>query len=259
MEAYRAHFTNYPAAEGNLDLRQSISHFLEEREALQYAPHEILVSCGGRPLIYSLFRVIADKGDKIIYAVPSWNNNHYTHFVDGEHLVIDTKAENDFMPAAADIEDHIPGATLLCLCSPQNPTGTTISKSELEAICDMVLRENSRRGENEKKLFVMYDQMYWQLTYGGITHYNPVSLRPAMKEYTIFIDAISKIFAATGLRIGWAFGPAAVIVKMKEILGHIGAWGPMAEQKATAKFLLQKEKMDEFLLAFNRESKNVCI
>ena len=72
----------------------------------------------------------------------------------------------------------------------------------------MVLEENASRGEAEKKLYVMYDQMYWHLTYGDIGHYNPVSLRPAMQEYTIFIDAISKVFAATGVRVGWSMGPS---------------------------------------------------
>ncbi|HEV3252712.1 MAG TPA: aminotransferase class I/II-fold pyridoxal phosphate-dependent enzyme, partial [Puia sp.] len=143
IEAYRQHFTNYPAAEGNLDLRESISAFLKEWENLEYSPREILVASGGRPLIYSLFRSIADKGDKIIYAVPSWNNNHYAHFVGGEHVVIETSAENNFMPSAADIRPHIKGATLICLCSPQNPTGTTITRKDLEGICDMVLEENS--------------------------------------------------------------------------------------------------------------------
>src|SRR5258706_4451549 len=68
IESYRMHFTNYPAAEGNLDLRQSIAAFLMEREQLEYSPKEILVAGGGRPLIYSLFRAVADKADKIIYA-----------------------------------------------------------------------------------------------------------------------------------------------------------------------------------------------
>jgi aspartate/methionine/tyrosine aminotransferase len=71
-------------------------------------------------------------------------------------------------------------------------------QKDLSAICELVLEENARRGEGEKKLYVLYDQMYWQLTYGSIQHYNPVSLYPAMREYTIFIDAISKAFAATG-------------------------------------------------------------
>ncbi|HEU4575354.1 MAG TPA: aminotransferase class I/II-fold pyridoxal phosphate-dependent enzyme [Chitinophagaceae bacterium] len=253
VEAYRRHFTNYPAAEGNLDLREAILSFTKDTEGLDYGTSEILVASGGRPLIYAAFRAICDKGDKIIYAVPSWNNNHYTHFVGGEHIVIEAKPENNFMPAAADIKPHIRNATLISLCSPQNPTGTTFRKEELEAICDLVLEENARRGENEKKLYVMYDQMYWHLTYGSIRHYNPVMLRPQMRDYTIFIDAISKAFASTGVRVGWSFGPATVIAKMKAILTHVGAWAPMAEQKAVAYYLANyRSEINAFLTTFKK-------
>ena len=250
IDAYRKHFTNYPAAEGNLDLRESISTFLKDREDLSYGPDEILVASGGRPLIYSLFRTLIDKGDKVIYAVPSWNNNHYTHLNEGEHVVIEATAENNFMPTAAALQPFIQQAALICLCSPQNPTGTTMSKKDLSAICELVLEENQRRMDNDKKLYVLYDQMYWQLTYGSIVHYNPVSLHPAMREYTVFVDAISKAFAATGVRVGWSFGPAALIGKMKAIMTHIGSWAPMAEQKATAGFLLQKENIDAWITSF---------
>ncbi len=250
VDAYRRHFTNYPAAEGNLDLRESIGVFVKDREQLAYAPEEILVASGGRPLIYSLFRTVVDPGDKVIYAVPSWNNNHYTHLNGAEHVVIEATAENNFMPTAEAIRPHVVGAALLCLCSPQNPTGTTISHKDLSAICELVLEENARRGAEEKKLYVLYDQMYWQLTYGNIVHYNPVSLYPAMREYTVFIDAISKVFAATGVRIGWALGPAPIMKKMNAIMSHIGSWAPMAEQKATAAFLLNKEAIDAFLAGF---------
>src|SRR5688572_12667741 len=156
VEAYRNHFTNYPAAEGNLDLREAIVSFMKDTEQLDYSLNEILVASGGRPLIYATFRAICDKGDKIIYAVPSWNNNHYTHFVGGEHIVIEAGRENNFMPTADDIRPYIKEATLIALCSPQNPTGTTFKKKDLEAICDLVLEENKRRSTNEKKLYVMY-------------------------------------------------------------------------------------------------------
>jgi aspartate aminotransferase len=252
IKAYRQHFTNYPASEGNLDLRQALSAFLKEREQLDFSIDEILVAAGGRPLIYCVFRAIVDKGEKVIYAVPSWNNNHYAHFTEAEHAVVQAYAENNFMPTADDIRPHISGATLIALCSPQNPTGTTFSRENLEAICDLVLEENARRSKDEKKLYVMYDQMYWHLTYGNIEHYNPVSLRPAMKEYTIFIDAISKVFAATGVRVGWAMGPATIIAKMKAINTHLGAWAPMSEQKATAAFLSQKAAIDEYLQGFRQ-------
>lgn len=253
IASYQEHNTNYPAAEGVLDLRKSVGAFLKEWEGIDYAPNEIQIASGGRPLIYTIFKAIVDKGDKVIYGVPSWNNNHYVHMTDGEHCVIECSVENDFMPTVEDVAKNIKGATLLCLCTPQNPTGTTLSKESLEAICDLVLAENATRGADEKKLYLMFDQMYWTLTYGTTEHYNPITLRPAMKEFTVFVDGISKVFAATGVRVGWALGPETVIAKMKAILSHLGAWAPMAEQKAVAKYLLQKEAIEVYLKHFKME------
>jgi aspartate aminotransferase len=102
-------------------------------------------------------------------------------------------------------------------------------------------------------LFIMYDQMYWHLTYGQIRHYDPVSLRPAMRPYTIFIDAISKVFAATGVRVGWSMGPSSIITKMRMILTHVVAWAPMAEQKAVAGFLNKTQAIDDYLLNFKKQ------
>lgn len=253
IESYKQHNTNYPPADGVLDLRKAVGSFIKEWEGLDYATDEILIAAGGRPLIYTLFKTLVDKGDKVIYPVPSWNNNHYIHLTDGQHCVIEALPENNFMPTVEDIAPCLPGATLLCLCSPQNPTGTTLGKEQLESICDLVLDENRRRGERDKKLYVMYDQMYWTLTYGETQHYNPVSLRPEMKDYTIFIDGISKAFSATGVRVGWSLGPAAVIAKMKSLLSHVGAWSPMAEQKATAKYLGETDNIRTYLTNFKSE------
>lgn len=253
IEAYRQHFTNYPPGEGSLELREAVSRFTKEYQGLDYSVDEILIASGGRPLIYAVFRAILDKGDKVLYAVPSWNNNHYVHFVEGEHVVLEAKPENAFMPSAGDLQPHLHEASLLALCSPQNPTGTTFRKEELAAICDMVVAENKRRGEGAKKLYVMYDQMYWHLTYNGIEHYNPVTLNPEMKPYTIFIDAISKCFAATGVRVGWSLGPVPVLNKMKAILSHVGAWAPMPEQKGLTKYFGEKEAIASYLTNFKAE------
>lgn len=253
INAYKDGFTTYPVAEGNLDLREAVAAFMLLRGGLNYAPNEILIAAGGRPLIYALYRTIVDKGDKVIYPAPSWNNNHYVHFTEGEHIMLEAKKENDFMLTAAQIAPHVKGATLLSLCSPLNPTGTTFSKEELSAICGLVIEENKSRGEGEKKLYLMYDQIYWTLTFGDTIHYNPVTLNPAMKDYTIFIDGISKTFAATGVRVGWAMGPAEVLVKMRSINSHLGAWAPMAEQKAVANYLGQPEAIDKYFLHFKAE------
>jgi aspartate aminotransferase len=247
IQAYKEGFTTYPAADGELDLRIAVSNFIKRNEGLEYHPTEILIAAGGRPLIYAIYRAIVDKGDKVIYPVPSWNNNHYVHFTGGEHIMIEATRENNFMPTAEQIRPHVKSASLIAVCSPLNPTGTTFTKTELEAICDLVIDENKQRKEGEKKLYLMYDQIYWTLTFGETVHYNPVSLRPAMKEYTVFVDGISKAFASTGVRVGWALGPAELIAKMKAINSHIGSWAPMAEQKAVAKFLNNEDAVSKYL------------
>jgi aspartate aminotransferase len=253
VQAYVDGHTTYPPADGIAELRTAIGRFLNKHLQLQYQNDEILIAAGGRPLIYAAYRAIVNKGDKVIYPVPSWNNNHYVHFTEGEHVMIATRVENNFLPTAEEIAPHLPGASLLALCSPLNPTGTTFSKKELLAICELVLAENNRRGANEKKLYLLYDQIYWTLTFGDTVHYNPVSLCPDMRPYTIFIDGISKSFAATGVRVGWSMGPAHLIAKMKAINSHVGAWSPMAEQYATAAYLQQDDAIADYFKSFKAE------
>jgi aspartate aminotransferase len=253
VEAYRQHFTNYPLADGNLDLREAVSSYLKTFQGLTYAPDEILVASGGRPLIYAFYRAVCDRGDKVIYAVPSWNNNHYTHFVEGEHVVVEATAATNFMPTAEDIRPHIQDAALLSLCSPQNPTGTTFSKEGMEAICNLVVEENKRRGPGGKSLYLLYDQMYWHLTYGAIRHYDPVSLNAGNAAVYGVCGCDFQVFAATGVRVGWSTGPKHVLAKMKAILSHVGAWAPMAEQKAVARFLPQQGAIQAYLDHFKTE------
>lgn len=249
IEAYQAGKTNYPPGQGLLALRKSVSSFLKRYESVDYAPEEIQIASGGRPLIFAMFQTIVNPGDKVIYAVPSWNNNHYTNLHRGEHCVIQATAENNFMPKADDLKPYLHDAALLCLCTPQNPTGTTLPKEELNKMCEMIIEENKRRGDG-KKLYVLFDQMYFTLTYGDVAHYNPVSITDEMKPYTLMIDGVSKAFAGTGLRVGWACGPKDMIAKMNGFLSHIGAWAPMAEQYAVSQFLDDDAAVSSYLADF---------
>jgi aspartate aminotransferase len=247
VNAYRNKKTSYPAANGLLECRSAVASFIKRRQGLDYSATSFLISGGGRPLIYAAYRTICDRGEKVVYPVPSWNNNHYTHFVEGEHICIETSAATNFLPTADELIPHFRDACLLALCSPLNPTGTVYSKEQLTKICEAVLAENKKRGADQKPLYILYDQIYWTLTFGETEHYDPVSLFPELRPYTIFIDGISKSFCATGVRVGWAFGPETIIDKMKGILSHIGAWSPMAEQVATANFLNKETEVDDFL------------
>jgi aspartate aminotransferase len=247
IEAYNKNQTNYPPADGMLSLRESVSDFLKSRLGLDYASNQILISGGSRPLIYSTYLALVDPGDKVVFPTPSWNNNHYCDLTGAEAIMVETRAENNFMPTADEIAPHLKGATLLALCSPLNPTGTMFDKKDLEEICDLVIAENKSRNAEEKPLYLLYDQIYSQLTFGEHKHYDPVTLRPELKDYTVFIDGGSKCFAATGVRVGWGFGPASIINQMKAIVGHMGAWSPKAEQVAMAEYLTNDTYVNQYL------------
>lgn len=246
IKAYENNQTNYPQANGIPELRKAVAKYLKRKGHLEYNENQILISAGARPLIYATFTALLDKGDTVIYPVPSWNNNHYTHLSSCKKVEIETTADNKFMPSANDLKPYLSEATVVALCSPLNPTGTMFSKEGLEEICDLILEENAKRDDGRKPLYLMYDQIYWGLTMTGNKHYDPVSLRPEMRNYTIYIDGISKAFASTGVRVGWAFGPQKIIDKMRALLSHVGAWAPKAEQVATAVFLEKENEVDAY-------------
>ncbi|HUX33996.1 MAG TPA: aminotransferase class I/II-fold pyridoxal phosphate-dependent enzyme [Gemmatimonadaceae bacterium] len=229
--------TNYPPSNGVLELRKAVSAFYKRGLGLDYPVESIVITSGGRPVIYGAFQTLVNAGERVVYPVPSWNNNHYASIVGAKPVEITCGADTNFLPTAALLKGAVRGATLLSLNSPSNPTGTMFTAEQLADICDLVLDENARRGPDDRPLYVMYDQIYWMLTFGGGRHVNPVSLRPEMAKYTIFVDGISKAFAATGLRVGWGVGPADVIKSMADLLTHIGAWAPRPEQMATGELL----------------------
>ncbi|OCA80382.1 aminotransferase [Chryseobacterium contaminans] len=249
QKAYQNNLTNYPPANGLLSLRKEVSKDLKNRWNLDYSPNDILITAGSRPLIYAVYKTIVDEGDKVVYPTPSWNNNHYAYLTSANAVEVKTRPETNFLPTADDLKPHLDGAVLLALCSPLNPTGTMFTKEQLSEICELVIAENKKRGADEKPLYLMYDQIYSNLTFGA-QHVDPVSLFPEMKEYTVYIDGISKCLAATGVRVGWGFGPAHIIDKMKALLTHVGAWAPKPEQEATAKFFENPENVNVFVEDF---------
>ena len=235
--------TNYPPSDGILPLREAV-RALYARE-LGFTPElkSIIVTGGSRPGIYATYRSLVDAGDRIIYPAPSWNNNHYVHLVSGVRVPVACDASTRFMPTRAMLEPVVRGARLIALCSPQNPTGTAFTADELRDICELVVEENARRGDEERPLFLMYDQVYWTLTFGDTRHVHPIGVCPEVAPYAVYVDGISKSLAATGVRVGWIVAPPDLAGPMSGLLGHVGAWAPKAEQTAVAGFLADDAAM----------------
>jgi len=246
VEALRAGETNYPPSDGVAGLRQAVAKFYEEWLGLRYGVESVLVTGGSRPGLYATYRALVDEGDRVIYPVPSWNNNHYVHLTAAEGVPVICRAEDDFLPTREQLEPLVRGARMLVLNSPLNPTGTALTADALADICDLVLEENARRGPGERPFYLLYDQVYWMLTFGTTTHVNPVSLRPEMRDYTVFVDGISKAFASTGVRVGWTVAPADITRRMASIVGHVGAWAPRAEQIAVARLLGDRASIEAY-------------
>jgi len=254
IDALRAGESTYPPPIGLESLRRAVLGFYKRGMGLDFPLESVVIAAGARPVIYALYRAVVDPGDRVVFGVPSWNNDYYCQLVGATPVMVDCDASTGFLPTADALRPVIRDARLLALNSPMNPTGTLFSAEQLGAICDLVLEENARRGSNERPLFVMYDQVYWMITAGGATHVDPISLRPAMAPYVILIDAISKAFASTGLRVGWAVGPTDVIKPMNDIIGHVGAWAPRPEQVATARLLDDQPAVDRYIETMRREA-----
>jgi aspartate aminotransferase len=239
--------TNYPPSDGTIELRRSVVEFFRDELGLTYPLESTLIAGGSRPIIYAAYRAVVDPGDKVIYPTPSWNNNHYTYLSGGVPVELSVGADTNFMPTAAMIRPHVRDARMIAVCTPLNPTGTVMAKEDVAAIAQLVVDENERRtSSGERPLFLLWDQVYWMLTFGENRHWAPPQVVPESAAWTIFVDGISKAFAATGLRVGWTVAPPAVTARMRDIIGHVGAWAPKAEQLAVAAFLRQKDEIAAF-------------
>ncbi|MHB8879672.1 MAG: pyridoxal phosphate-dependent aminotransferase, partial [Myxococcaceae bacterium] len=240
--------TNYPPSDGVLVLREAVARYYQRELGLDYPVDSVLIAGGARPMLYAAYRAVIDPGDEAVYAVPSWNNNHYAYLSGAKAVELPVSEESNFFPTAAQLRPHLATARLLLINSPLNPCGTVIGKEQLRDITLAVVEENARRTKTgARPLYFLYDQVYWSLTFGSAKHHTPVELVPEAAPYTIMLDAISKVFCATGLRVGFGVMPPAVRKRMADLLGHVGAWAPKAEQVAVAKLLDRPEVIRAFL------------
>lgn len=243
--------TNYPPADGIPELRQAIVDFYARRLGVRFPYESVVVGSGARPPLYAAYSCLLSPGDELVYALPSWNNEYYAYLNGAVAVKVPTAPEDGFMPTVDSLRPLLGTARVLHLNSPLNPCGTCISETALREIASAVVEENARRTEaGRPALFLVYDMVYWMLTHGETEHHDPIRLVPEVAPFTVLIDAISKSFASTGLRVGWGIVPPYLQPKFKALIGHMGAWAPRPEQHATAWLLGRDDVIDEWLTDF---------
>jgi aspartate aminotransferase len=254
VKAVQSNQTNYPPANGTPELRLAIQQHYERRLGLSFPLESFVVASGARPVLYATYQCLIDPGETVVSPAPSWNNTNFCQLVGANHVTVPTCPEEGFMPTAESLAPVIGDARLLVLCSPMNPAGTLISDTQLKDICTLVVDENRRRiAAGKRRLFMIYDQVYWMLAFGDNRHLTPQGVCPEIAPYCILTDAVSKSFAGTGLRVGWAAAPPFLADKIKSLMTHMGAWAPKPEQVGTTALLNDFEAVDTFMTAFKEK------
>jgi aspartate aminotransferase len=188
-----------------------------------------------------------NPGDKVLFSVPSWQNDAYSGLTGAESIVVEASAETGFQPTVDQLRPHLGEAAMLCICSPGNPAGTVMTREQLKDILDAVVAENkTREAEGRRPLFILHDQMYGSLVSKGQEHVYPAAIVPECARWLISLDGVSKAYAGTGLRLGWMLVAPAIGSRIRDLLSHAGAWAPRAEQVGVAEFLQDEEAIAEF-------------
>ncbi len=213
IEAIHSGNTRYTATSGIPELKRAICEKLKRENNLEYKPSNIIVSNGAKHSIFNALFAILNPGDEVIMPVPYWVS--YPEFIrlcDGIPVPIEAKEENDFKFDVKDLEAALTHKTkVIILNSPSNPTGTAYNSEELKAIADWAVKHN---------IFVISDEIYEKLIYDGYKHVSIASLGEDIKRLTVVVNGMSKAYAMTGWRIGYAAADEEIVKVMTNIQSH---------------------------------------
>lgn len=222
IEAIKQGNSFYTDPAGIVELREAIVKKFARDNELKYDPKDIIVGVGAKQILYNAFHVLCEKGDEVIIPIPTWNTFVEQVKLTGAKPVLVT-LKPPFRLSANDIKKAITTKTkVILLNSPSNPTGQMIEPEELKKIADLAVKNN---------IYVIADEIYEKLTY-KLKHVSIASLNDAIKERTITINGLSKSYAMTGWRVGFAAGPHEIIAKMKAFQSQLLAHTSSISQKA---------------------------
>jgi aspartate aminotransferase len=214
IEAIRRGETKYPPVSGIMPLREAIAAKFKRENNLDYKPEQTIVGTGGKQILFNAFMATLNPGDEVIIPRPYWVS--YPEMVaicGGTSTFIDTSIDNGFKVTAEALERAItPRTKWLLMNSPSNPSGAAYTEGELRAIADVLLKH--------PHVWTLTDDMYEHLTYGDFTFRTIAEVEPALYERTLTMNGVSKAYAMTGWRIGYAAGPVQLIKAMDMIQGQ---------------------------------------
>jgi len=214
IQAINDGLTRYTPVDGTTDLKNAIIEKFKRDNNLNYSLTEVMVSSGGKQVFYNLCQSVINPGDEVIIPSPFWVS--YPDMVllaDGVPVIVETGIEENFKISPEQLENAITDRTkLFVINSPSNPTGAVYSKDELVALAKVL--------ERHPHVMVITDDIYEHIRWNNDPYYNILMVNSSLKDRTIVLNGVSKAYAMTGWRIGYAAGPEAIIKSMKKVQGQ---------------------------------------
>lgn len=227
-------FTKYTPASGTVELKKAVCEKFEKDNGLKYEQNQIVISSGAKSSLYHAICAIIDDGDEVVLPSPFWlTYPELIKLAGGKCVYVQTKKENGFKMTAEQFEAVITDKTkCLILNTPNNPTGSVYSKEEIEAIAKVCEAHG---------VYVVSDEIYEKLVYGGEEHYSIAKCSDFMKEHTIIINGMSKTYAMTGWRIGYLAAPVEIAKAISSMQSHTTSNACSISQYASTTALVDPE------------------
>lgn len=238
--------TRYTLNQGTAELRTAIAAKLKRDNHLDYDINEIIVSNGAKQSVFNAILATVNPGDEVIIPAPYWvSYPAMVHLADGVSVIIDTDERNGFKVTAEQLRKTVtPKTKMFILCNPSNPTGSAYTKDELQQIADVALENN---------FYVLSDEIYEKMVYDDFNFVSFPSLHHELKKKTILVNGVSKTYAMTGWRIGYAAGPEAVINGINKIQSHTTSHASSISQSAAIEAVAGPQYIiDEMLIEFRK-------
>jgi len=230
IAAVKEGFTKYTDVPGILELRKAVADKFKRENGIDYEPDQIIICNGGKQALYEVFRTICEEGDQVLIPAPCYvSYTEQIKLAGAEPVFFKTKEENNFRPNFEEVETNFtPKIKAFLLNSPNNPTGSIIEKEQLKKIATFLV---------ERGVYIITDEVYEHLIYDDREHISVASLGDKEKEMSITINSVSKTYAMTGWRVGYAAGPREIIEAMNNLQGHATGNVNSIAQKATIEAL----------------------
>jgi len=246
VQALKKGMTKYTEVRGIQPLREIIAEKYQRDEGLRYDMDEILVSCGGKHSLYNVFQAILNEGDEVLIPAPYWVSYRDMAMLAGAvPRIVETKRENGYRITPKELQAALgPRVRVFILNSPNNPTGAAYSRDELEALAQVL---------EPHECFIISDDVYEKIVYDGFRFQNIVGINGNLRERTVIINSLSKTYAMTGWRIGYALGPAPLISTAAKIQGQSTSNPTSFAQAASVEALKgSQDEMREMVREFQR-------